>query len=169
MRKFSVLILVAFSLFIASAAFAGDHAYVGPKKCKGCHKALFASWSETPHANSFSKLSAEEQKDAKCVVCHTTGIAKKTGEVIENVACEACHGPGGDYKSAKIMSKKKWKADPEGQKKLALEAGLIMPDEKVCVTCHKKEGNPNYKEFKFAEKKDLVHPPIKEEAKAEGK
>lgn len=143
-----------------------DHAYVGAKKCKACHKGQHAAWSETAHAKAFSLLSAEEQKKPECVKCHSTGTTAK-GVFLENIECEACHGPGKDYKSAKIMNKKKWKADPEAHMKMALEAGLIIPDEKVCVRCHTKEGNANFKEFKFAERMKLVHPVV--EKKKAGK
>ncbi len=160
MRKISILVLM-FMALIASSVFADeakkDHAYVGVKKCKTCHKAQFKSWGETPHAKAFDVLSAEEQKDPACVGCHTTGTTAKE-VLLEGIQCEACHGGGKDYKSAKIMSKKKWKADPDTHKKMALEAGLIMPTEKDCVRCHTKEGNPNFKPFDFAKMKDLVHP-----------
>lgn len=74
-----------------------------------------------------------------------------------NVSCEACHGAGSDYK--KLMMPAKWKADPEGSKKAAIAAGLVFPPtEATCVNCHKKEGNPNFKEFDFAKMKGLVHP-----------
>ena len=143
------------------------HEYVGAKGCKGCHKDVHAAWLETEHATTFGKLSAEEQKKPECVTCHITGKLAD-GTVIENVECEACHGPGKDFKSPKIMNKKKWAADPEKQKKMALEAGLIIPDEKDCVRCHTKEGNTNFKEFKFAERKGEVHAvKAKEEAKEE--
>lgn len=177
MRKISILIFLVFAFLVVStvtsadkaADKAADHAYVGAKKCKACHKDNHTSWSETGHAKAFELLSAEEQKDPKCVVCHTTGTDAK-GVLLEGVQCEACHSPGSDYKSIKIMSKKKWKADPATYKKMAIEAGLVYPDEKVCVKCHTKEGNANYKEFKFAERKDLVHPAKAEaKAKAEGK
>ena len=136
-----------------------DHEFVGAKKCKGCHKGVHTAWLETGHAKAFTKLSAEEQKDAKCVKCHTTGTTAKD-VLLENVGCEACHGAGKDYKSPKIMSKKKWAADPETHKKMALDAGLIIPVEKDCVVCHTKEGNANFKEFKFAEHVKLVHPVV---------
>lgn len=161
MKKLTLTVILLMSLvaLFALAANAGDdaHAYVGAKKCKTCHKAEFKSWSETGHAKAWDLLSAEEQKDPKCNGCHMTGTTAKD-VVLTGVECEACHGAGADYKSAKIMSKKKWKADPEAQKKLALAAGLIMPDEKTCVKCHTKEGNPNFKEFKFEERAKLVHP-----------
>ena len=159
MRKVSLILLLAFTMVAMMAMFANaaDAVYVGAKKCKGCHKTQHASWGETAHANAFGLLSAEEQKDPKCVGCHTTGT-DKTGAVLEGIQCEACHGAGSGYKSAKIMSKKKWKADPEGQLKLAVEAGLLTPTVETCKKCHTAEGNANFKEFKFEEAKGKVHP-----------
>ncbi len=174
MRKFFIILsaLAVMAFLFAGAVFSEepakkeaakkvDHAYVGTKACKVCHKDKHAAWSETPHAKAFSKLSAQQQKKPECVKCHSTGTTAK-GVFIENVECEACHGSGKDYKSPKIMSKKKWTADPEAHKKMALDAGLIIPVEKDCVRCHTKEGNTNFKEFKFADGVKLVHP-VKEE------
>ena len=175
MRKIVILlsVLVAlvafFSLSLAEEAAKAEtkevkHDYVGATKCKGCHKAQFDAWSETPHAKAWDALSAEEQKKDECVTCHMTGTtAGETPEMLTGVQCEACHGPGADYKSPKIMSKKKWADDPDGQMKMAVEAGLVMPTAETCTRCHKKEGNPNFKPFEFDKMKDKVHP-----VKAEG-
>ncbi len=132
------------------------HEYVGAKKCKTCHKVQYKSWLETKHAKAYDVLSAEEKKKPECTKCHITGTTAK-GVLLEGVQCEACHGPGKDYKSPKIMSKKKWKADPDTYLKKAKEAGLIIPTEKDCVRCHTKEGNPHFKPFDFEKRKDLVH------------
>lgn len=176
MRKVTTIVILMVALFALTAlvAFAeGEtakkaektHDYVGANKCKMCHKEIYEAWSKTPHASAFSKLSAEEQKKPECVGCHTTGKLAD-GTVLENVECEACHGPGADYKSIKIMSKKKWAADPDGQLKLAHEAGLTMPPTvDDCTRCHKKEGNPNFKEFNFEERKGKVHPVVAAEGK----
>lgn len=144
------------------------HEYVGAKKCKICHKEQFTTWSESPHAKAFSVLSAEEQKKDECVRCHITGT-KPDGTVIENVECEACHGPGKDYKSPKIMSKKKWPAEPEKYKQMAIDAGLVYPTEETCVRCHTKEGNANFKEFDFEKFKTKVHAMSADEKPAKGK
>ncbi len=160
MRKVSILVFMVAALLASSAMAEGEkktHEFVGVKKCKTCHKAQFKSWGETPHAKAFDVLSDAEKKDEKCIACHTSGTTTK-GVLSEGVQCEACHGGGKDYKSAKIMSKKKWKADPEAHKKMAIEAGLVYPTEETCVRCHTKEGNPNFKPFDFAKMKDLVHP-----------
>ena len=170
MRKFTLvsMFLAVLALVTVAAVWAAEETkkeakpevefeYVGAKKCKACHKAQHASWLETKHAKAFEVLSDEEKKKAECVGCHITG-KMADGTVIEGVQCEACHGPGSEYKSLKIMNKKKWAADPETYKKKAIEAGLIYPTEENCKKCHKKEGNPNFKEFKFAERKGKVHP-----------
>lgn len=166
MRKVTTIILLMLALFAFAAVLMAEeaakeekaaHEYVGSAKCKMCHKAEFTAWEATPHAKAFGALSAEEQKKPECIGCHITGTMAD-GSVIEEVGCEACHGPGADYKSPKIMSKKKWEADPDTHKKMAIDAGLVYPTEETCVRCHKKEGNPNFKEFKFEEMKGKVHP-----------
>ena len=129
--------------------------YVGEKKCKVCHKAEFESWDTTLHAKAWNKLKPEEQKNAECAGCHSTGKTE-ADSLLVNVACEACHGPGSGYKIKKTME------DP----KLAAAAGLLPITEATCVRCHNKK-SPNYKEFKFAEAlKTGVHKhPVKEEKK----
>jgi len=131
--------------------------YVGAKKCKTCHKKIHKSWLETKHAKAFDVLSDEEKKKAECVGCHITGKTAKD-VLLEGVQCEACHGPGSQFKSMKIMNKKKWAANPEVYKKKAIEAGLIYPTEENCKRCHKKEGNENFKPFDFSKRKLRVHP-----------
>ncbi|MEA1979598.1 MAG: multiheme c-type cytochrome [candidate division Zixibacteria bacterium] len=164
MKKLTAIVLIISILtaFMAVSVFADEavHEYVGTKKCKMCHKDVHASWLETKHADAFELLSAEEKKDEKCVACHTTGIDKK-GKLIEGASCEACHGAGSDYKSPKIMSRKKWAADPEKHKKMAIEAGLIYPDTTICVKCHTKEGNDNFREFDIKKALGTSHPPLK--------
>ena len=86
------------------AAKAEDHAFVGAKKCKPCHKkdGTYESWATTAHATASDSLSAENKKDPVCMGCHTTGITAKD-VFLEGVQCEACHGAGADYKKKKIM------------------------------------------------------------------
>lgn len=167
MRKVTTIILLMLALFAFAALLMAEeaakeekaaHDYVGSAKCKMCHKAEFTAWEATPHAKAFDVLSDEEKAKPECVSCHITGTLAKDGSTIEGVGCEACHGPGGDYKSPKIMSKKKWAADPDTYKQMAIDAGLVYPTEETCVRCHKKEGNANFKEFNFEEMKGKVHP-----------
>lgn len=159
-RTFTIITMFALALaLVVSAAFAAKekkHEYVGAKKCKICHKVQHKSWSETPHAKAFDLLSDEEKKKDECIACHSTGTTAK-GVFLEGIQCEACHGPGSHYKSAKIMSKKKWKTDPEKYLAMAIKAGLNIPTEETCKQCHQKEGNPNFKPFDFAKRKHLVH------------
>lgn len=161
MRKVTILILTALALLAMTAliinAEEAKNDYVGESKCKTCHKDNHASWSQTKHANAYNLLSDEEKKNEKCVGCHITGTTAE-GVLLEGVQCEACHGAGSAFKSAKIMSKKKWEADPEGQKKMAIEAGLIYPTEKTCRKCHSGEKGDKDGTFNFEKSKGKVHP-----------
>ena len=124
------------------------HAYIGVAKCKICHMPYFKAWAETPHAKAFARLNVakKEDKDPKCVKCHTTGCgtggynpAKATPD-FSGVQCEACHGPGADYMKMAVMK----------DSAKAKAAGLIYPvSESVCVKCHNKE-SPNFKGFDYA-------------------
>jgi len=140
------LFLVLLWCGTSAGTVAGEEAtYVGVKKCKTCHIKVYQTWKETKHALAFDKLSEQEKQDAKCTECHTTGKDVN----FPGIQCEACHAPGSKFTSATIMNKKKYSADPEGQRKMALEAGLIIaPDEKNCKQCHN-ERSPHYKGFDF--------------------
>lgn len=162
MKKLSTwaVVLVGIIGLLAAAGMAQEKAkptFVGAEKCaKMCHKPQYDSWLTTKHAKAFDKLSAEEQKKPECVKCHITGALPDATQ-LTGIQCEACHGAGSEYKKPTIMAKAKWAADPAGQMKLAQAAGLVVPDEKVCVTCHTKEGNANFKPFDFATAKGKVH------------
>ena len=164
---FAVLALVLFGLpFIAYSA----NGYVGVKKCKLCHKKTYEGWKQTGHAKAFEalkpgvaaevkqKAGLDAQKDytqdATCLGCHTTGTPDNPG-----IHCEACHGPGKKYSSMKIMNKKKWKADPEGQCAMAIEAGLVLkPSLERCTVCHN-EKSPTYKPFDYEKRyPEVKHP-----------
>lgn len=170
MRRAVIIItmFVAAIALIVSAALATEekkHEYVGAKKCKICHQAQYRSWSKTPHSRAFAILSDAEKKKDECVACHTTGTTAK-GVLLEGVQCEACHAPGSHYKSIKIMSKRKWKADPEKHLAMAIKAGLNIPTEKTCKRCHQEKGNTNFKPFDFAKGKPLVHTMSSDKTKA---
>lgn len=139
------------------------HDYVGVGKCKMCHMPYFKAWSETGHAKAFDLLNAEkkEDKDKKCLKCHTTGMgqggydaAKETPD-FKGVQCEACHGAGADYLKMSVMK------DP----KAAKAAGLVSPvTEEVCVKCHNKE-SPTFKGFDFEKFKAKGIHTVKKETK----
>lgn len=127
--------------------------YVGSSKCKICHKAEYEAWLKEKHSKAMDSLKPEEQKKADCLACHTTGYGKpaKPGADLADVGCEACHGPASEYKDVKIMHKKKFEVDRQGQLKLGMAAGLIpSPGQAVCVSCHNAK-SPTFKGFNFKE------------------
>ncbi len=171
MRKltvvFAIVLMVAFALNQANAA----PKYIGAAKCKVCHVSeksgkAFPIWEKSAHAKAYATLATPEalevgkklgienpQKSDKCLVCHVTGFAADkslkdtTLTLAEGVSCEACHGPGSDYKAMSIMK----------DRAKAVAAGLLIPTEKTCLTCHN-EKSPTYKPFKFAEmNKQIAH------------
>lgn len=133
--------LIAFAIICLVTAFAVDisaqekaaekaaakHEFVGVDKCKMCHTkdGIQASWLATKHAKAWESLNAEQQKDASCVGCHSTGTTAE-GVLLTGVQCEACHGAGSDYKKMTVMK----------NKEEAVKMGLIIPDEKTCLGCH---------------------------------
>ena len=163
-------LLVIVGLFIgmisiASAAEKAKPKYVGLKACKMCHSNAKMGGEEykiyitKDHAKAFETLKSDESKaiaaklgikdptkDAKCLKCHTTayGLTKLHGKdykVEEGVTCEACHGAGEKYKPMPIMK--------DHDKSVA--NGLLIPDEKLCLTCHNDE-SPTYKKFDYKTK-----------------
>jgi excinuclease UvrABC ATPase subunit len=156
------LSLVCISLFLVNIVSAQTFKYIGADKCKMCHNKAatgdqYNKWLKDPHSRAIATLSgtasldyakkngiANPSKEAKCLKCHST--YEKAGASLrssilpeEGVSCESCHGPGSAYKSPTIMK----------NKEMAMKNGLIMPDEKLCLSCHNKE-NPFFKEFTFS-------------------
>jgi len=138
------------AIFAASAASAGKHEYVGVDKCKTCHKKeaigdQYGKWRESNLAKAFKTLGTDQAKkwaaeagvgdpqtDGACVECHVTAY-KAPAELVsskfdraDGVQCEACHGAGKDYRKKKIMM----------DRDQAIANGLVIPDEKACLTCH---------------------------------
>ena len=161
-------------LCIAAPAHSADpeHAYIGAEKCKMCHNApakgaQFTKWTASKHSKAFQVLAGEDakkiaaakgiadpQKAAECLRCHVTGhgasAAKLTDKykVEEGVSCESCHGPGGDYWSMTVMK----------DVAKAKAAGLVLPDESTCKTCHNAD-SPTFKSFDFkAALAQIAHP-----------
>jgi hypothetical protein len=151
---------------------AGDHAYIGAGKCKMCHNsaakgAQYTKWTEASHSKAFATLGsdkakeiasakgiADPQKDDGCLSCHVTGHGAAAAMLTEKysaeegVSCESCHGPGGDY----------WKMNVMKDQAQSVAAGLVIPDEKTCVTCHN-DKSPTFKGFDFAAMKaKIAHP-----------
>jgi len=160
--------LIAVGLFTAlvfaedapeAAPAAKAPAYVGSKACKTCHMGekkgnMWEIWLGSAHSKAMASLNAEkgEDKDPKCLKCHTTGYgaggygaegmdeALAAPETLGAVGCESCHGPGSEYKAMKVMK----------DRDAAVAAGMWLPDEATCTKCHNEE-SPTFKGFNFEE------------------
>ena len=89
------------------------------------------------HAKAFDRLEGDETSDAECLKCHATGASAD----LPGVQCEACHGPGSEYKSMKIMK----------DREASIAAGLVIPDEALCNSCHAGEAPHDMPAFNYAE------------------
>ena len=148
-------IILAVVCWQAEAA-AGDHKYVGAKKCKTCHKKeligdQWGEWQKGVHSKAFETLKGEKaleiakekgvsgppSESEDCVKCHVTGhglpksaFAKKLKHA-DGIQCESCHGPGKDYRKKKIMS--------DREKALAKGLWDVGKDPAICTGCHNPE------------------------------
>jgi len=158
-RRLVLSTVVAVALMMAAGGYftAADAQYVGAAKCKMCHMNQHKVWMESKHAKAFDALKPEDQKKPECLSCHNTGVGKPAAEGadLKGVQCEACHGPGSLYKAASIMSKAKFQADKAAARKAAVDAGLVVPDEKLCTGCHNSK-SPTFKGFEFASAKEKI-------------
>jgi len=155
--KVALAIMIAFLGLAGGLLMAADATFVGAAKCKMCHASQHTTWMESSHAKAFEVLPPEDQKKAECLSCHTTGAGKAAAEGAElnGVQCESCHGAGSEYKSMKIMSKKAYAENREAAHKASMDAGLVMPDEKTCTSCHN-EKSPTFKGFDFVSAKEKI-------------
>jgi len=83
-----------------------------------------------------------EDKNEKCLACHTTGYGKPQAEgaKLDEVGCEACHGPASG-----------WKSIHQKDKDAAVAKGMVRkPNEETCKKCHNKN-SPTFKGFNFEE------------------
>jgi len=154
-------------------ALAAEPHYVGAAQCKACHDKKgtvqqFSIWKDSKHAQAYEILGTEQakkfaseaglktdpQQAKECLECHVTGyggdsvLFAESFHAEDGVQCEACHGPGSDYKKLSVMSVSNYKKQPDVQHELALKAGLVIPDEGTCKSCHN-ERSPAYKGFDF--------------------
>lgn len=121
-----------------SASLVWGFDFLGAESCQSCHPEAYSVWKASPHARAKDTLSAQQQKDARCLSCHSPN---ETDQRQSGVTCETCHG-GGQYYTARFVMR-----DAE----LARLAGLVDPGEKSCVACHD-SASPSIKPFNFAEK-----------------
>ncbi len=151
--------------------------YVGNQVCKSCHSEAYRIWVGSKHARTYvvlgtrmamkmgenSKIQACcPQKSAKCLTCHATAatVSKEYRapgfHIEEGVKCELCHGPGEKYAKEDIMK----------DEKAAMTAGLLMPKESDCTTCHKPKGTHKMlkkKPYDYAASWKKIAHPIKRE------
>jgi len=167
-----VVVLLGIGVFLYVTMGKYDHTsqgqFVGPGKCKECHKEQYASWKKTRMANSFHVLRAGEKvqekriagldpdkdytQDETCLPCHTTGYGLVGGFVsiektpdMAGVTCEACHGHGGAYVNT-VMDPK----NPTFKTSAARNAGLnYPPTENVCRECHNARSPFVGRDYKF--------------------
>lgn len=149
-----------------------EHSYVGADKCIICHKSekkgnQAKQWKETRHAQAYATLGTDAakevaealglgnpQEEKTCLGCHVTGYFAPPefhGEkwrIDEGVSCESCHGAGGDYWKMKVMK----------VQKDSINAGMIIPNEETCLSCHN-DKSPTFKEFNYEERAAAIaHP-----------
>ncbi len=129
-------------MVIATSAVAWGYDFVGAESCKGCHPDAYLSWKKSKHARAKESLSAAQQKDARCLSCHSPNEADQRSA---SVSCETCHGGGQYYATTYVMK------DSE----LVRLVGLVDPSEKGCRTCHD-ASSPSLKPFEFVEKLKLI-------------
>ncbi|MCK4548760.1 MAG: hypothetical protein KAU49_01275 [Candidatus Krumholzibacteria bacterium] len=79
--------------------------YIGMETCARCHDRTASDFMVSPHFRTFARMTRSgNEKNAKCIPCHTTGYGRfsghdpesdeKGGINLRGVQCEACHGPG---------------------------------------------------------------------------
>ena len=126
-----------------AAAAASTNRYIGNGSCKLCHEQIYDKWQETKHAHALETLAAKkEDKNKKCLTCHTTGFTRPTGfgnaiEGVElgSVGCEACHGTGEYHVTSGNRN-------------------TVVPNEALCKSCHDTANSPK---FVFEEYVKKVH------------
>ena len=178
MKKLIIFTLILVFVF-AFNGIAGEkkYEYVGVKKCVTCHKSKKQGeqkdiWEKSKHSKTYTQLTSKEglakaktlgvedpTKSDKCLSCHAPEFDKKelfqkNFQIEEGVQCESCHGPGSEYKSKKIMT----------DHDTAVANGLLVPDEKTCLNCHKKD-NPEHKgTFDYKKAWDKIKHPVPNKA-----
>lgn len=152
----SLVLRVSLLLSLCAASLAQAYDFLGAESCQSCHPDAYAAWKSSNHARAKDVLSPVQQRDARCLSCHSPNDAdqKQAG-----VTCETCHG-GGQYYSPKYVMK-----DPE----LARLAGLVDPTEKACRACHD-ASSPSLKPFDFASRlKAMDHWSVEREKRKKDK
>lgn len=174
-----IISILVFVIAISGLSDDKKYEYVGVKKCSICHKSEKQGkqkdiWENSGHSKAYTELSSESgmekaeklgvddpTKSEKCLSCHAPEFNKseqftKTFKLEDGVQCETCHGAGSAYKKKSIMK----------DREKSIANGLLFPDEKTCLNCHKKE-NPEHKgTFNYKEAWDKIKHPVPNKKKA---
>lgn len=121
-----------------------DHDFIGADRCRTCHVEAYQAWERSAHAGAFQTLSAKDQKDPRCLSCHTM-VPADLGAGLLGVQCESCHGAGRYYSVEWVMR------DDELRAQLAFDAGTA----KSCLRCHT-DSSPSLSAFVLEEKLRLI-------------
>lgn len=130
--------------------------YVGQQACRQCHagpsdSSPFNVWRNSAHSRAYCALFKPEAdlrtrlsgiaeqafETPVCLGCHTTAATAEDWKkdpafrAEDGIQCELCHGPGSDYASWDVMS----------NRQTADQAGLQMPSEAFCESCHQHKGS----------------------------
>ncbi len=134
-RTFVAVAVGVAVLGLGALAASAAPTYVGAEKCKMCHKLQYDSWAQTKHAKATAdaKAATDRKFEAACLTCHATD----KNEAMAGVQCEACHGAGSEYKTLSVMK----------DLAKAKAAGLVIPTQATCNTCHDGKDHHKHKEF----------------------
>jgi hypothetical protein len=153
-----LVLLLSFMLVLFTARFAAgqpqptaapdqppapvEQAYVGSNQCFICHRPHTNSWSESKHAEAFTRLPEKYRQDASCLKCHVTGFGEASGYVsgsekdLLSVGCESCHGPGAKHIDAANRFVLATPADEAKLEKEMRQTTVKTPADSVCIKCH---------------------------------
>jgi len=131
-KAFAIISLLLIIAVLATSAFIvySDTDAKSGDRCAECHAGSieFKEWQNSAHAKALQTIQKEPKADSKCLKCHTSdyntyaqssawgGPAKPlyVKDMKNSVSCSSCHRHG-----------------------TGIEHNLIMPVEKLCVSCHK--------------------------------
>jgi len=124
------VIVLAFAVFVVVIYAGSDAGSKSGDKCIECHSdsIQFKEWQDSAHAKALLTVQKEPKADARCLKCHSSdyiayaqttawGATPKVVSVKDmknSVSCSSCHRHG-----------------------TGIEHNLIMPADKLCVSCHK--------------------------------
>ncbi|MCP4725719.1 MAG: cytochrome C554 [bacterium] len=162
-----------------TSAQENEFKYIGADKCRMCHRTKsignqYNKWKNSLHAGGYevlatpqAKAQAKEkgvggdpQQAEECLKCHTTAADAAPDKLASGfkrelgIQCETCHGPGSGYARPAVMNARLYRENREEAREKVFEMGLLIPDEKACLNCHKEPA------FDFEEYKEIIAHPV---------